>query len=59
MKFQVFIAGLSIVVTALICFSMLTNPQQNTSSKILLGIGIFTLGMVSYGVGYLFYQYLL
>lgn len=58
-SFIVYVVGLFIVVAALICFSILTNPKQYVSFKILSGLGIFILGFISYGLFYIFTRFLL
>lgn len=56
--FVEFTGLLTLCVASMVCFSILISQKSNALSKIIIGMGILILGLVLYGLVYLFSQFL-
>ncbi|MEI5919490.1 hypothetical protein ACMHYP_22735 [Bacillus cereus] len=56
--FVEFTGLLTLGVASMVCFSILISQKSNALSKIIIGMGILILGLVLYGLVYLFSQFL-
>lgn len=52
--FLIYVTVLIFIVVFSICFSIVIKPMQSLLLKIILGIGIFVVGIGGYGLVYLF-----